>query len=282
MIRKPVVAGSFYPADREELTNILNWAFKNSKKWPFKVEERGPRRITAVISPHAGYTYSGPIAATSYAHLAEDGLPDVFVIIGPNHTGLGGRGSLASYEQWETPLGLVSVDLDLCKELGRSVRGLSFENSAHTMEHSVEVQIPFLQHIFGSDEFCIVPIVLLDHGPEITREMGEVLGRISEEQSLDVVVIASSDMTHYEPDSSARKKDGAVLEKITKMDIEGMYKTILQLDVSMCGPGPVATAMWFSKKKNVSRGVLADYRTSGDMTGDRSAVVGYASVIFKC
>ncbi len=282
MIRKPVVAGSFYPAEREELINTLNWAFKNSKKWPFKAEERGPRRITAAISPHAGYTYSGPVAATSYAHIAEDGLPDAFVIIGPNHTGIGGRGSLASYEQWETPLGLVSVDLDLCKELNRSVRGLSFENSAHTMEHSIEVQIPFLQHIFGSDKVRIVPIVLLDHGPRISQELGVVMSEISEEQSLDVVIIASSDMTHYEPDLSARKKDGAVLERIKQMDIEGMYRTILQLDVSMCGPGPVATAIWFSKKRNVSEGTLADYRTSGDMTGDRSAVVGYASVIFKC
>jgi AmmeMemoRadiSam system protein B len=279
MRRSPAVSGSFYPDRKEDLIRMLEWAFKRAGFKGIPKGVSGNRKIKGIISPHAGYVYSGPTAAAGYYELSKDGKPEIFFIIGPNHTGIGGRASIPLYEEWETPLGLVSVDLDISRRLSKEVSGIRLENSPHTMEHSVEVQLPFIQAIFG--DIKIVPMIVLDQDEGFSRSIGNAIWRIVKENSIDAIVIASSDMTHYEPDDIARKKDEIALRRIVEMDSEGLFNAIYEHGISMCGPSPVAIAIEFSKLCGVKKGELVRYMTSGEMTGERGSVVGYASVIFR-
>ncbi len=280
-VRRPAVAGSFYPGNKTELLNLLDYLFSslgiNGIPTP---NEDGERRVKSLLSPHAGYIYSGRTAAAGYSKLAEDGVPETFVVIGPNHTGLGSAFSVSSANIWETPLGRIELDKELILAIQEHFSDLSFDDMAHMSEHSVEVQLPFLQAIFGN-RFKIVPIVMGIQVPESSILLGKAISMASEELGRDIVVVASSDMSHYIPEEEARKKDSAVLESILALDVQGLFSTIYELDVTMCGPGPASVAMTHAKMKGVRRGELVRYSTSAEASGDKSMVVGYASVVFR-
>lgn len=280
-VRRPAVAGSFYPSRSSELIKMIESLFRSlgSEGVP-QPNSSGTRRIASIVAPHAGYIYSGRTAAAAYSLLANDGVPESFVILGPNHTGLGSAFAVTKSEYWETPLGRLEVDSELAEAIASHFEELYFDDLAHTWEHSIEVQLPFLQAIYGS-EVRIVPIVMGIQEPENSAELGIAVALASEELGRDVVVIASSDMSHYVPEEEAVRRDSAAIEAIISMDISKLFRVIRELDVSMCGPGPVSAAISFAKSKGVERGELVRYSTSAETSGDRSFVVGYASVVFR-
>ncbi|MCS7102584.1 MAG: MEMO1 family protein [Candidatus Korarchaeum sp.] len=280
-MRRPAVVGSFYPSRSSDLVKLIESLFKNAGAEGIPTpNEVGERRIASIISPHAGYIYSGRAAASAYSLLAQDGVPDSFVIIGPNHTGLGSAFAVTKSRLWETPLGRVEVDIELAEAIADCFGELYFDDLAHAWEHSIEVQVPFLQAIYGS-RFKLVPIVMGLQEPEPSVELGRAVALASERMKRDTVVIASSDMSHYLPEDEAMRRDRVALEAILSMDVRALFRVIRELDVSMCGPGPASAAISFAKLKGVSRGELVRYSTSAETSGDKSFVVGYASVVFK-
>jgi len=280
-VRRPAVAGSFYPSRSDALLELMESLFRGAGASGIpRPDEAGERRVASMISPHAGYIYSGRTAASAYSILAQDGVPDSFVIVGPNHTGLGSAFAVTKSKFWETPLGRVEVDLELAEAISDHFNDLDFDDLAHAWEHSVEVQIPFLQAIYGSG-LRVVPIVMGIQEPGPSVELGRAIALASEGMGRDVVVIASSDMSHYLPEDEAIRRDRAALEAILSMNVEALFRVIRDLDVSMCGPGPASVAISFAKLKGVSRGELVRYSTSAETSGDRSFVVGYASVVFR-
>ena len=236
-------------------------------------------RMLGLVSPHAGYVYSGPVAAHGYFELALSGKPDVVIILGPNHHAYGDPIALSSCEVWETPLGSLEVDLELSKEIARRSKVASFDDTAHRYEHSIEVQLPFLQFVFGS-EFRIVPISMMLQNPEASRLLGIAIASAIKEHELRAYVIASSDMTHYEPQEVAERKDKLAIQRILGLDYKGLYDVVIEQDVTMCGYGPVMTLIVTAKELGAYSAKLLKYATSGDVTGDYSAVVGYASIGF--
>ena len=280
-IRRPAVAGLFYPGTPSELRVMIEELFKSigSDGIPSPNNE-GARRITALMLPHAGYIYSGRTAAAGYRLLAADGTPETIILLGPNHTGMGAGLSISDSDRWETPLGWVEVDKELGEAVVEIYDEVSFDDLAHMSEHSIEVQIPFLQAIYGST-VRILPLSMALQSPEYSISLGRALATATIKLERDALVIASSDMSHYVPETVAEARDRKVLERVVQMDIEGMYRLIIELDVSMCGPGPVAAAIEFSKVMGAREGRLIRYSTSAETTGDRSSVVGYASVVFS-
>ncbi len=277
-VRRPAVAGTFYPADPSDLLNMINQLFVDVGYQGIPSPSEGFRAIKGLMSPHAGYIYSGRTAAAGYGRLASDGYPETFVIIGPNHTGLGASISISSADYWETPLGKVEVDKELAEEMVNSFDGASYDDLAHMAEHSVEVQVPFIQVIWPNSK--IVPIVMALQDPIYADGLARSIVKASKVLSRDVVVIASSDMSHYLSEREANLRDRAALNAILEMDVEKLFRTIVEMDVSMCGPGPVATAIYFSKLMGANRAELVRYSTSAETSGDYEHVVGYASVVF--
>ncbi len=277
-VRKPAVSGTFYPSDPHGLKDMLKSLFVEVGYPSIPKPAEGSRLIKALMSPHAGYIYSGRTAAAGYGKLASDGYPDTFVIIGPNHTGLGASISVSSADYWETPLGKVPVDLELAKDIVEMFDEATFDDLAHMAEHSVEVQVPFIQAIWPNSK--IVPIVMALQDPAYADFLGKVISIASNRQSKDVVVIASSDMSHYLPEREANLRDRAAIDAILEMDIQKLFRVIVEMDVSMCGPGPVATAISFAKNMGANRAELVRYSTSAETSRDYDHVVGYASVVF--
>ncbi len=275
-IRRPAVAGTFYAATANGVAGQLEWSYLH-RVGPGTVPEvnpMGPREIVALVAPHAGYMASGPVAAHAYHALAADGVVDTAVIVGPNHTGYGAPVSVWSSGSWRTPLGDAAVDEEAARQLlGEFVRA---GESAHVYEHSVEVQIPWLQHLYGP-AVRIVPVAMLTQDADTARELGEALARVSG----NVVIIASTDFTHYEPQDAATHKDTDVIDSITSMDSDEMYRRIGLHQCSMCGYGPVAAVVHAARLRGATRAELLKYATSGDVMGDFSRVVGYASVVLK-
>ena len=280
-IRKPYVAGYFYPRERDVLEKDIEKAFLHELgpgEIP-KVFNGFSHEVIGVISPHAGYVYSGHIAAHGYYLLANCGKPDVVFILGPNHQGAGDPISLSSYDAWETPLGIVKVNLELSKRLVARSGVVSFDDTAHLYEHSIEVQIPFLQYLFGSD-FEIIPVSMLLQEPESASILGKSIASLIKESGLKAYVIASSDFTHYEEARKAESKDRPVIEKILSMDVKGFYNKVFETGATICGPGPIMTIMSTAGALGFSRPKLLKYANSGDVTGDYSSVVCYASIAF--
>lgn len=278
-IRYPSQAGAFYAGSNEALRRQIENCFKH-KFGPGKIPKvvgNGPRNIIGLVCPHAGYMYSGPIAANSYYKLALDGKVDTFVILGPNHYGVGSALATVDREEWRTPLGDVEVDADTAGEIIRESGIVDVDESAHRYEHSIEVQIPFLQYVYGSS-FKLVPICFRMQDLDSSRELGNVLAKVLAVKN--AAIIASTDMTHYEPQRRAEEKDGKAIRAILEMDEELLYSTIESYSISACGYGPVAALITAAKKLNARKAELLSYRTSGDITGDKSSVVGYASVSF--
>ena len=275
-VRRPWVAGSFYPGDPEGLRRSIEECFRH-RLGPGALPRRGVghRRIAALISPHAGYIYSGPAAAHGYYQLALDGKPSTFIILGPNHTGLGSPVAMMSEGGWETPLGVVEIDGELAQAIFKASDIIDIDEMAHLREHSIEVQLPFLQYIYGSD-FRFIPICMGLQDLETSRAVGRAIAEAS--RGRDVVIIASTDFSHYEPKSRAERNDRRVIEAILNLDEEGVQGAVRRYGVSMCGYGPVSAAITAAKMLGANSAELLTYYTSGDITGDYSAVVGYASI----
>ncbi|HJW97523.1 MAG TPA: AmmeMemoRadiSam system protein B [Candidatus Bathyarchaeia archaeon] len=279
-VRHPCQAGSFYEGTPNSLRRQIESCF-TSKLGPGqlpKVAKDGPRHVVGVICPHAGYMYSGPVAAHSYYQLAIDGKPDLIILLGPNHTGLGSGIALMNEGQWRTPLGDVEIDTETADRVVQESKIVDVDESAHSFEHSIEVQLPFLQYLYGND-FKIVPICFLMQDLNSAREVGEAIAKVAARKN--TVIIASSDMTHYEPQEKAQKKDSKALEAITAMNEADLYSAIESQHISACGYGPIAALITSAKHLGVKEAKLLCYKTSGDVIGDYSAVVGYAAVCFK-
>ena len=221
--------------------------------------------------------YSGPVAAHAYHELALDGKPDVVVLFGPNHTGYGSGLAIMTEGVWRTPLGDVEVDSETANKILRESSILDVDEEAHRYEHSIEVQLPFLQYLYGGS-LRIVPIAFLMQDLASSREVGEAVAKTLEGKN--GLIIASTDMTHYEPQENAKKKDLMALKAVEEMDEEKFYSIIQTHRVSCCGYGPVAALIVASKLLGAKKAKLLCYRTSGDVIGDYSSVVGYAAVSF--
>ena len=274
-VRRPHVAGSFYPREPQRLRRDIEDCFKHPLgpgKLPAKGEK--PRTITGLVCPHAGYMYSGPVAAHSYYALSEEKAPETAIILCPNHTGLGSAVSLMSEGAWETPLGRLKIDSGIANALFEASGIIDIDEAAHLYEHSIEVQLPFLQYLYG-DSIAIVPICMGFQDLETSRNIGEAIAKTT--AGGNVVVIASTDMTHQESQQSASRKDRLVLDAVEAMDEERVQSVVQSNHITMCGYGPVSATLVASKRLGANRAEILSYHTSGDITGDRGAVVGYAS-----
>ncbi|HSP07604.1 MAG TPA: AmmeMemoRadiSam system protein B [Acidobacteriota bacterium] len=262
--RPPAVAGFFYPGTRDALLNQL------AELVPDHTEKLKAR---AVVAPHAGYMYSGAVAGEVYASVE---LPDRFIILCPNHTGYGSDFDVSPEDEWITPLGSVRVDQELEEELLRRFRWAKKDGRAHAREHALEVQLPFLQYL--KKEIRFLPVCIRQYRYEELEELGIAIAEIIQAAGTEILIIASSDMTHYESQASAGRKDRMAIEKMEALDPRGLYDTIHQFDISMCGYLPATAAMIAAKQLGATHGKLLKYATSGDVTRDFSEVVGYAGV----
>jgi len=277
-LRRAAVAGAFYPSGRAELLSMLGNCYVHPLG-PGRVPPAPPSdaRVVAVVSPHAGYEYSGPVAAHSYLHISSLRHPDLLVVVAPNHYGIGSGVATFKNGEWETPLGKMRVDEEAASKLAVDSGIVAFDPEAQEMEHSLEVQLPFLQHIYG-DSVPFLPISLLYQDIETARAIAGSLVKVV--GSMKVVLVASSDLTHYEPAAEARDKDSALINEIRKMDLNSFYSTLNRMQVSACGFGAIAVVMETARALGFKRGELLKYATSGDTTGDNSQVVGYGSLRF--
>ncbi len=275
-IRTPAVAGMFYPGEKNELKESIHQCFLHSfgpGKLP-PTEEK--KKIYGVICPHAGYMYSGPIACHSFYSISSES-PELFIIIGPNHWGVGCNVAAMKDCSWETPLGQVEVDSDAASELSKISNIVDLDFFSHTKEHSLEVQVPILQEVYS--KFKILPIILIDQEKNAAEEIGEAVATISKQKNS--MIIGSSDFTHYEPNEFAHDQDKALIEPILDLDVDQFYKVLYEKNVTACGYGAIASTMIACKKLGATKGELLKYATSGDVTGDTSSVVGYGSIIFS-
>jgi AmmeMemoRadiSam system protein B len=221
--------------------------------------------------------YSGAVAANAYFELAKDGKPDTVVILGPNHTGYGSALALMNDGVWRTPLGDVEVDGETANKIVQETRLVDVDDVAHRFEHSIEVQLPFLQYLYGS-EFKFVPICFQMQDLASAVEVGNALVEVLANKN--AVVIASSDMTHYEPQAKASAKDLVALKAVEAMDASQFYSVIETRNVTACGYGPIAAVITYAKGLGAKEAKLLSYKSSGDITGDYSSVVGYAAITF--
>jgi AmmeMemoRadiSam system protein B len=275
-IRLPYRAGSFYAATTTQLNHQLASCFTH--QFGPGVPPTPPRKhltkTVALVSPHAGYMYSGPIAANGFHFIAEEGQPETVIVIGPNHTGYGSGASIIAEGAWRTPLGDIKINSYLASTIQRNTKFLDIDHSAHRYEHSIEVQLPFLQYLY--DQFRLVPICMQRQDIGFSHDLGMAIADAIED--LNVLIIASTDFSHYEPQQIAANKDGKAITAITNLNEKALYNTIHTQRVSMCGYGPVSAAIVAAKQLGATTGRLLQYKTSGDITEDYSQVVGYASL----
>jgi len=264
MIREPAVAGQFYPLATSELKATLEQFFSGLEK---------ESNSSAVIAPHAGYIYSGRIAAKSFAALKK---AKTYVIIGPNHTGFGEKISIYPEGKWRTPLGEVEIDNELSSALSESL-DVERDESAHISEHSLEVQLPFLQFLYGNS-FKIVPVCVAEHSYSALVKLGKKLAGVS--KGMDIAVIASSDFSHFLPEAAARERDLGAIEMIKNMDMEGFYNKVQEGDLSICGFAPIIATMAFCLEYGLKKAQILEYGSSADTMGDKSSVVGYSALKF--
>jgi AmmeMemoRadiSam system protein B len=269
-VRLPAVAGRFYPLDSATLARDLD-AYLRVEEPP------APQAKDAVacMVPHAGYMYSGHVAGEVYRRLAPC---DSCIVLGPNHFGRG-RAALAliSRGSWVTPLGKVKIDEDLCKLLVQGCPQVEEDPEAHAGEHSLEVQIPFLQRVFRS--FRLVPVAVGAGRYDVLESLGHGVAHAVRNAGKSVLIVASTDLNHYEPDEPTRIKDRKAIDRILALDPQGLYEVIAREDISMCGFGPTIAMLVAARELGAQRAELVKYATSADTSGDRSAVVGYAGII---
>ena len=263
-VREPVVAGTFYPMDPSELSRQLD-----------HLVAVAPQRheLLACVSPHAGYIYSGGVAGRLFGHLD---VPRRVVVMGPNHTGMGSDVSVAPHDQWQTPLGPQEVDRELAEMLMARDAEAVGDAHAHSREHSVEVQLPFLKR--RRPDISVLPIALKHLSLERCLQLGETLAALADELDEPVGFVASSDMTHYRPDDVARELDHQAIGALLARSPEDLYETVHRMSISMCGVIPATVALAAANALGATGAHLEAYSTSGDTSGDYSSVVGYAGV----
>lgn len=267
MIRQAAVAGQFYPGTAEELRAAIEGLVDR---------DAAKEEVIGLVSPHAGYAYSGPVAGATISRVK---FRDTFIVIGPNHTGMGKPFSIMTQGAWQTPLGEVAIDSELARQIRDDSSHLEEDAAAHRNEHSVEVQLPFLQYF--KPDVKIVPIVLASASADVLKEIGrEIAGAVSWLKR-PVVILASSDMTHYEPQAAAEEKDRQAIDAILEMDEDKLLERVAGLGISMCGYAPVVAMMAAARELGARTAELVKYQTSGDISGDYSRVVGYAGIILK-
>ena len=278
--RPPAQAGTFYPDTEGALRTQIQQSFLHPLGPGAIPTIPGTRNqnLLGLIVPHAGYSYSGPVAAHSYYHQASAGIFESIIILGPNHTGLGSGVSTMTEGEWSTPLGDVPIDTDLAQEIVDSSHLVDVEDEAHRNEHSIEVQLPFLQFIYPR-RFKFVPICMMLQDLQTSIEVGEAIAKAAENHR--AIVLASSDWTHYEPQEQAQSKDKQAIEEALQMNEKKFQEIIEERSVSACGYGPVTAMIHAAKLRGAKSGNLLSYQTSGDVTGDKSAVVGYAAASFE-
>lgn len=275
----------FYPDNARELRALIDQSFSDQRFGPGRILTSTPsvnrqhRKIYGIVSPHAGYVYSGAVAANGFYEVASVNFRDV-IMVGPNHYGIGSWVAAMKDGTWETPLGDVQVNSQMAEEIRRRSAALDFDDYAHSRDHCLEVQLPFLQCI--KQDFKIVPVVLVSQKRDIALDLGNAISRtIIEMDTLDsTLLLASSDFTHYEPNGEAHKKDAELIKTILSLDVNRFYTILERMNISACGYGAIATMMVAAKNLGATRGELLKYATSGDVTGDVSAVVGYSSIVF--
>lgn len=267
MIRNPVVAGSFYPATASRLEAEIR-----------RYLEEGVTReeVIGAVCPHAGYIYSGPVAGAVISRIK---FGDIFVILGPNHTGRGVPFSIMTEGSWLTPLGKVKINSELAREILASSSFLREDTEAHLYEHSIEVQLPFLQYL--KPDFTFVPLVLSVGPAEAYKEIGQAMARAIKKAGREVVIIASSDMTHYEPHEVAKKKDSQAIEAILSLNEDELLRRVEELHITMCGYAPTVAMIVAAKQLGAREAELVKYQTSAETSGDYGSVVGYAGIIIK-
>lgn len=265
MIREPAVAGQFYSGDASSLRRVIHsFLHPVEKIWDAK----------AIVAPHAGYIYSGSVAGLVYSSIQ---LPNRFIILGPNHTGLGVPLSIYPEGEWRTPLGLASIDPELTEHLRRECPRLMQDRMAHAREHSLEVQIPFLQVLVPNFRFAAICVGTSDYAA--LDELGHALSRVLESSPESVLLVASSDMNHYESASVAAQKDRYAIEKVLAVDPVGLFRVVLEKEISMCGFAPTVAVLTACRDLGSSQGHLVRYANSGDVSGDTDRVVGYAGMV---
>jgi MEMO1 family protein len=264
MIREPAVAGQFYSADARNLKRTLQSLLRPPAH---------PIAAKAVLSPHAGYVYSGSVAGAVFSSVQ---VPDRFIILGPNHTGIGLPLSLYPSGEWRTPLGLAPIDSELNDRLLQECRALREDWTAHAHEHSLEVQIPFLQTLMPGFRFSAICVGTTSY--PVLEELGHALARVLASVPEPVLIIASSDMNHYESAAVSARKDRWAIEQLVALDPAGLFQVVGEKSISMCGFAPAVATLTACRDLGCSKGILVQYANSGDVSGDNERVVGYAGM----
>lgn len=265
MVRNAICAGTWYPNEEVEIQAFLNPKAKRQK-------------VIAGICPHAGWVYSGATAGEVYSTMEPT---ELYIIIGPNHYGLGLPISVFPDQEWETPLGNLKVNTEVVDAIISESKHIKPDRLAHSREHCLEVQLPFIKLI--SPDAKIVPIAMADYNANTCKNVGLSIANVIKEKKLGdkTTLISSTDMSHYLPDEYAKKLDNMAIEKILKLDPDGLLKVVRKEQISMCGSGPTATVLWAAKELGAKTAELIKYSNSGQITGDTHQVVGYAGIIIK-
>jgi len=275
-VRPPAVAGQFYAGSAETLHREIEDCYRHELgpgKLP-EVNKSGPRQIVGLVSPHAGYMYSGPPAACGFYELARDGRPELVVIIGPSHGPGRSSAVLQAEGAWATPLGQTPINTDIATALLESCADLSEGTRELEYEHSLEVQLPFLQHLYG-EALSIVPIMMFDQSWETAASLAAAIAQVCQQR--DVVIIASTDMTHQQPPPVAREQDLSLVKYMEELDPQGLLAERARRGITMCGYGPTATMLAAAEQLGAQRGKLITYSNSGDVQ-PMPTVVGYVSL----
>jgi MEMO1 family protein len=266
MIRPPAVAGQFYPDDPKELAALVQ---------QYTREQNQKTHAKGCLVPHAGYIYSGHVAGAVFSRIV---LPKKIVIVGVRHYPRGEPLAILSTGKWRTPLGDVRIDENLARRVCAACPALREDEVAHSREHSLEVELPFLQVL--DPDFTFVPIAVGTVRFEELVEVGAGLALVLAERGEDILVVTSSDMNHYEDDERTRWKDRQAIDAMLRVDAPGLYDVCREESISMCGLGPAVVMLTAFEKLGVTEGELVKYATSGDVAGDRERVVGYAGMLF--
>ena len=267
MIREPAVSGQFYPSSPEELKAMIRGM----------VDEKAVKEdVIGYYAPHAGYVYSGPVVGATVSRV---NFKDTCVILGPSHTGAGAPFSILTEGTWRTPLGDVQIDTELGKAILANSNNLKEDRFAHLQEHSIEVQLPFIQYFKPDIKF--VTIVLSHTNAAGYRNIGMAIAKAIKDTGKGVVIVASGDMNHYEPQKTTHTKDRQAIESILKLEAGELLERVREFKISMCGDGTAACLIYAAKELGPVKTELVKYQTSGDITHDYSAVVGYAGILFK-
>jgi AmmeMemoRadiSam system protein B len=267
MIREPVVAGTFYPANSDALRSQIESMVD---------KKANPEKALGTVSPHAGYQFSGVVACEVFSKIK---ITDTVIILGPNHTGFGKPFALYAEGNWRTPFGDISIDKEFSEALLKKTNLIEEDVTAHASEHSLEVQVPVMQYF--KPDFKIVPIVIGIAGFKKCLEAAEAIAAVIKESGKEVLIVASSDMTHYESQDDAKKKDKIAIDAVLKLDENLLLKNVGKYNITMCGYIPVIIMIAAVKALGATSARLVKYQTSGDITGDYSQVVGYAGIIIE-